>query len=809
MKVTLEWLQVFTPVNQDIRTFCDGMTMSGSKVEGHTTLGAGITGVVTARIVGIEKHPDADKLLVCQVDTGSGKLQIVTGAPNVRPGAVVPVAQDGAMLADGVVIHSGLLRGLLSEGMMCSVSELGFTIADFPDAAGDGIYLLADDTPVGRDICDVLHLNDAVLDFEITSNRVDCFSVEGLAREAAVTFHLPFCAAGPLVAEKDQAAAEDLAQIVVETDLCARYCGRVISNVKIGPSPEWLRRRLRGAGQRPINNIVDITNYVMLELGQPMHAFDLDQVADRRIIVRRARDGETMRTLDGIDRQLDASMLVIADAARAVGLAGIMGAENTEITAQTKNILFEAATFNPMAVRQAAKKLGLRTEASTRFEKGLDVYNAARAIDRACELIERLEAGTVCRGLIDIWPVKPEPAVVEYSAGSINKLLGTSLTDQWLADCFTSLGIKVMGAESAPVCQAVIPSYRPDLICTADLAEEAARLYGYNNIEPSLLSGKQTTLGGRTLAQKTLEKIKDIMIAGGFFEACTYAFESPKQLDRLLVQADSPLRRQIRIQNPVGEDYSAMRTSMLPSMLEVAAANWNRSVDGAAVFETAFVYRPRSLPLTELPDEVRFLTAFLYDSKASDAGAPLFYKLKGLLDELFLHLGIAHIEYRETDPAATPWMHPGRVISIALDNRIIGQLGEIHPAVSEQFAVAPRTVLLDIELDPVIAAATEKRSYRALPRFPAVTRDLALIVDRSVPAANLERAILQGGGPSLEQVSLFDVYQGPQVADGKKSLAYSLVFRAAGQTLNEDAIGPILQNILELLERQTGARLRG
>lgn len=827
MKVTLEWLRAFTPISQDIKTFCDGMTLSGSKVEGHETLGEAISGVVTALIVNMEKHPDADKLLVCQCDTGSRQLQIVTGATNVRPGAVIPLAQDGATLANGVVIRSGLLRGVLSDGMMCSVSELGFTTADFPEASGDGIFLLDDRTPIGRDICEVLHLDDPVIDFEITSNRVDCFSVEGLAREAAVTFDLPFQAAVPQVqadASRSGPASADLASIeVAAPDLCYRYCGRVVCDVKIEPSPEWLRRRLRGAGLRPINNIVDITNYVMLELGQPMHAFDLDQVADQRIIVRRATDGEPMRTLDSVDRQLDASMLVIADTVRAVGLAGVMGAENSEITAQTRTLLFESATFNPMAVRQAAKKLGLRTEASSRFEKGLDVHNSARAIDRACELVEQLGAGTVCRGMIDIWPYKPETVVIAYTPDAINRLLGTQLSGEWISGCFSRLGIQVDCASGTNTCQAVIPSYRPDLNCVADLAEEAARFYGYNKIEPSLLSGKQTTLGGRTVAQKTIEKIKDIMIAGGFYEAITYAFESPKEMDRLLVPLDHALRQQVSIQNPIGEDYSVMRTSMLPSLLEVAATNWNRSVDAAAVFEIAFVYQPKSLPLTELPDEIRHLTAFTYgnpenaaagqpvkgsDSQSAVTAVQSFYALKGLLDALFLHLGIKEAGYREANPADCPWLHPSRVVAITLHDQTIGLLGEIHPAAAEKFGVAPRTVLLDLELEPVIQAATEKRIYRALPRYPAVTRDIALIVDQTVPAIKLEQAIRAGGGAYLEQVGLFDVYQGPQLAAGKKSLAYSLVFRADDRTLSEETIAPFMQRILELLQNQTGAQRR-
>ncbi|MEA4888216.1 MAG: phenylalanine--tRNA ligase subunit beta [Clostridiaceae bacterium] len=807
MKVTMEWLKEFTPIDQDIKSFCDNMTLSGSKVENHTTLGAAISQVVTGLILKIERHPDADKLVLCQIDIGGKVLQIVTGAPNVHEGAIVPVAVDGATLANDVVIHTGMLRGQLSEGMLCSVQELGFTPADFPDAADNGIYLLPAGTPVGQDISQILHLDDPVIDFEITSNRVDCFAVEGLAREAAITFDRPFQPICPKVrADQPEKSAELATVSIAAPDLCYRYCGRVVRNVRIGPSPDWLRRRLRGVGMRPINNIVDITNYVMLELGQPMHAFDLDQLAGRTIRVRRAFDGEIMRTLDSVERRLDSSMLVISDASRAVALAGVMGAENSEITAGTKTILFESATFNPLAVRQAAKKVGLRTEASSRYEKGLDCHNAERALDRACELIELLEAGSVCQGFIDEWPVRPEIQKVRFSTAGINGLLGTTLTDEWIIACFERLGMTI--SQTGSGYQAIIPSYRPDLACEADLAEEAARFYGYNRIKPSLLSGKQTTLGGRTPAQKTLEQIKTVLLSAGFYEACTYSFESPRQMDRLLLPPDHPLRRQIIIQNPLGEDYSAMRTSMLPSMLEVASTNWNRSVDEAAVFEIAYVYQPKSLPLIELPDEIRHLTAFMYNHDEQAEDAPLFFTMKGIVEELFLNLGLSRVAVSPAKTGSCPWLHPGRCAAVELDGRLIGQIGEIHPDVAAQFSVPPRMVLLDLIIDPVVEKASDKRQFVALPRYPAVTRDLALLVDRSVPAAALNQAILEGGGELLEQIRLFDVYQGPQVANGKKSMAYSLVFRAANRTLNDEAITPVMQRILDTLHDKTGAQLR-
>lgn len=802
MKVSIEWLKDFTPIELDNKTLCDGMTMSGSKVENCSVLGEDIQKVRTGRIISIERHPDADKLVVCRIDAGEGVLQIVTGATNVQEGDIVPVALDGACLPGGQVIRTGQLRGQRSEGMLCSVAELGYTAADFPEAAADGIFILPENTPVGQDITDVLKINDTVIDFEITSNRVDCFAVEGLAREAAVTFGLPFSAREPAVRAACPDQSADLARISIEApDLCYRYCGRVVKNITVRPSPDWLRRRLRCAGMRPINNVVDITNYVMLELGQPMHAFDLDLLAGHEIIVRRARPEETMRTLDRVDRQLDDTMLVIADARRAVALAGVMGAENSEINPDTRTILLESATFNAQEVRQAARKAGLRTEASARFEKGLDVYNAARAIDRACELIEMLGVGEVCQGTIDVWPVKPEPRCLNFSPAGINRFLGTDISAEWMAGCLTRLGLNVSNEGSSY--QAVIPTYRPDLVDEVDLAEEIARFYGYNTIEPSLLSGKQTTLGGRSAIQKTVEKIKDMLISQGFYEACTYSFESPKQLDKMQLPAGHPLRQNILIQNPLGEDYSCMRTSMLPSLLEVASTNYNRSVEAARIFEIAYVYQPESLPLTSLPQEILHLTAFIYENTAGKGSDETFFRMKGTVEELFTHLGIAGVAYQADKTC--PWLHPGRSAAILMQGQAIGQIGVIHPNVAENFGASPQTVVLDLVLKPVLEAATEKRQYVPLPRFPAVTRDLALLVADSVPVAELAAAISSAGGPNLEQIRLFDVYQGQQVPVGKKSVAYNLVFRSAERTLNDDDVQPAMQQILDALKARCQA----
>jgi phenylalanyl-tRNA synthetase beta chain len=804
MKVSVEWLNEYTPIKVESKQLCDGLTMSGSKVEGCVRLGEEISNVITARITAIERHPDADKLVICRADAGDRVLQIVTGATNLSVGCIVPVACHGATLPGGNMIKTGKLRGQLSEGMLCSAAELGLTPADFPGADADGIFLLPDDMPVGQDIVQVLQLNDTVIDFEITSNRVDCFSVEGLARETAVTFDQPFKPVVPEVIAASPEQASSLASISIEApDLCYRYCGRVVRQVKVGPSPAWLRRRLRCAGMRPINNIVDITNYVMLELGQPMHAFDLEQLAGREIRVRRANDREIMRTLDSIDRHLDSSMLVIADRDRAVALAGVMGAENSEITAGTTTILFESAVFNPKAVRQTARKVGLRTESSSRFEKGLDVYNAGRAIDRACQLVEMLAAGVVCPGTIDVWPEKPQPVTVPFNPASINAFLGTMIPAGWMIETLGKLGIPVKSGDEAY--RAEIPSFRPDLACEADLSEEIARIYGYNRIQPSLLSGKETTLGGRSPTQKTIEKIKDLLISQGFFEACTYSFESPRQLEKLCLPPGHPLRQTVQIQNPLGEDYSVMRTSMLPSLLQVAATNWSRSVDSARVFEIAYVYRPKALPLAELPEEIRHLTAFAYEAEQNEKGRD-FFVMKGIAVELFLHLGLDGIKYQAIQDC--PWLHPGQSAAILLDGQLIGQIGVIHPDVADHFAAAPQTVILDLELASLIDRATEVRQYKPLPRFPAVTRDLALLVGTDVPADQLAQVISQAAGAHLEQIKLFDVYQGPQVPAGMKSIAFNLVFRSAERTLSDDDIYPAIQRILAQLKDRCQAILR-
>ena len=807
MKLSMEWLSDFTPLDMDVKALADCMTMTGSKVESIEELGAEITNVVSARILSVERHPDADKLVVCQVDTGHGLRTIVTGAANVFAGAIVPVALDGATLPGGVSISSGDLRGVRSEGMMVSVQEFGFAPADFPgfDVPEHGIFILPSDTAVGVDARTVLGLRDTQIDFEITSNRVDCFCVEGLAREAAASFDLPFQAREPRVQAVSPVEAAGYAQVRVEApDLCARYAARIATDITVAPSPLWMQRRLRAAGMRPINNLVDITNYVMLELGQPMHAFDLRDLSGSQIIVRRARAGEPMKTLDGAERTLTDDMLVIADANRPVAIAGIMGAENSEIKPETRTILLESATFQPTSVRRTAQRLGLRTEASSRFEKGLDPCQVVRALYRACELIELLGCGRICPGVIDVFPVPPEPVAIPFEPDRINSLLGTAIAASEMEAILMRLDIRL--ERHAGVIEALIPSFRPDLECMADLAEEVARFHGYNTITPTLLSGKETTLGALTPDQSMRRVMQDTLEAYGFYEAMTYSFESPRQLDRLQLPAEHPLRSQVIIRNPLGEDFACMRTSMMPSLLESAAINYSRSNRLVQLYECAFTYHPKRLPLTELPEETEHLAAVAFDLDNDQKDARLFFEMKAAALAVCQRIGIAEPEFQRL--TNDPTLHPGRSAMIIANGVIVGRLGALHPAVAEAYAVPESTVFLDLLVRPLLDQASLARTYRQLPRFPAVTRDLAFLVDAAVPVGDLLAELRRLGGDCLESVAIFDIYQGPQVQSGKKSVAFSLVFRKPDGTLKDDDIAPIIRDIVASARASFDAQLR-
>ena len=800
MDLPMKWLSEYIDKDIDTNDFIDKITLSGSKVESVTSLAKDITNVVTGKVLEIEKHPDADKLVITKVDVGSGEpLQIVTGAPNLYVGAVVPVALIGATVYHGTSlekIKKGKLRGVESNGMMCSIEELGFTVHDYPEAPEYGIYIFKEDVPLGADVKKLLEMEDDVVEFEITSNRPDCFSIVGLARETAATYRIPFKYPEIKVEEKCHDKTEDMIKVEIQNpDLCPRYIARAVKNVKIEPSPLWLRHRLTAAGVRPINNIVDITNYVMLELGQPMHAFDIDTIDERKIIVRNARDNEVITTLDGQDRKLDSSMLVISDCNKAVAIAGVMGGENSKITEEAEAILFESSNFNGSNVRITAKKVGLRTDASAKYEKNLDPNIALDAVNRACQLVELLGCGEVCEGMVDCYPNVREPWTVEYSTEGINKLLGINLSDEEMIDLFKLVEVEADGKI------AKIPTFRPDLVSQADLAEEIARFYGYDNIETTLAAGTPT-VGKRTKKQIIEDKVINTMMSLGLNEAKCFSFESPKVFDKLNIPADSDLRKTVKITNPLGEDFSIMRTVTLNGILNSISTNYNRRNEYANIFELGKTYIPKSIPMSELPDEKNYLTIAMYGNGID------FYGIKGVCEELFGVLGIGE-NITFMPKSDIPFMHPGRLAEVSINDTKLGFVGELHPTVASNYSIGAKTYVAVIDMDTLVEKATFERSYKALPKYPAMTRDIAILVKDDVIVKDIEDIIKAKGGKLLESIQLFDVFKGKQIQDGYKSVAYNISFRAKDRTLTDDEVNSSMKKILKELEDKLEAVLRG
>ncbi len=795
MNLPINWLKEYVDIDCDIKDFIEDITLTGSKVESVTNAGDCIEKVVVGKVLSIEKHPDADKLVVCQMEVGQSEpIQIVTGATNLFVGAYVPVALDGAKLAGGVKIKKGKLRGVVSNGMMCSVEELGFTRNDYPEAPEHGIYIFDKEYAPGSDVKPILEIDDNVVEFEITSNRPDCFSIVGLAREVAATYRLPL--KYPKIEVKEEAGgnASDMIDVEIENpNLCPRYIARVVKNVKIGPSPQWLRHRLTAAGLRPINNIVDITNYVMLELGQPMHAFDIDNIDEKKIIVRNAKDGETITTLDGVERKLDSSMLVISDCNKAVAVAGVMGGENSMVTEGASAILFESANFNGPNVRITAKKLGMRTDASSKYEKGLDPNLSVEAVDRAVQLVEMLGCGEVVKGMVDCYPNKREEWSVNYSTDRINALLGTKLSKDEMIEIFKLVEVSADGEK------AVIPTFRPDLVSEADLAEEIARFYGYDKIETTLATGTPT-VGKKTKKQIVEDIIRDTMVAMGLSEAMNFSFESNKAFDKLCISKEDNLRQTVTISNPLGEDFSVMRTTTLNGMLGSLSLNYNRRNPEASLFEIGKVYIPKALPLTELPEEKPVLTVGMY-------GKLDFYDVKGIVEELTEVLGIG--DKTEYSPISNiPYMHPGRCAEVSIGEEKLGFLGEIHPKVCDNYEIGTKTYVAVIYIDKLCENATFERTYKALPKFPAVSRDISMLVKDSVIVKDIENIIKEKGGKLVEKIQLFDVYKGKQIQDGFKSVAYNISFRAADRTLTDEEIAGPMKKILKELEEKLDAQLR-
>nr|WP_288555987.1 phenylalanine--tRNA ligase subunit beta [uncultured Mediterraneibacter sp.] len=798
MDTSLSWIKAYVPdLDVTAQEYTDAMTLSGTKVEGYVELDADLDKIVVGQIYKIEKHPDADKLVICQVNIGSESVQIVTGAPNVYEGAKVPVVLAGGRVAGGhepgqrveggIKIKKGKLRGVESDGMMCSIEELGSNREMYPEAPEYGIYIFEEDVEVGADAVEVLGLHDAVFEYEITSNRVDCYSVVGIAREAAATFRKEF--KPPVVTKTgNEEDASDYIKVRVENErLCPRYCARVVKNIKIGPSPKWMQRRLASVGIRPINNLVDITNYVMEEYGQPMHAYDLSTIEDAQIVVRTAEKGEKFVTLDGTERTMDEDVQMICDGKKPVGIAGIMGGENSMITDQVQTVLFEAACFDGTNIRKSSKKVGLRTDASGKFEKGLDPNNAQEAIDRACQLVEEMGAGEVVGGMVDIYPEKREPVRVPFDADAVNKLLGTEISEEDMLAYFKKIDL----GYDPETKEVIAPTFRQDLFRLADLAEEVARFYGYDNIPTTLPTGEATT--GKLSYKLRIEEVaRDIAEFCGFSQGMTYSFESPKVFDKLLIPADSKLREAIQIMNPLGEDYSIMRTTSLNGMLTSLATNYNRRNKDVRLYELGNVYRPKALPLTELPDERMQFTLGMY-------GNGDFFYMKGVVEEFFEKIGMHGRESYDPN-AGKSFLHPGRQANIIYAGKVVGFLGEVHPEVADTYGIGERAYVAVIDMPEIMEFASFDRKYEGIAKYPAVTRDISMVVPKSILVGQIEEVIADKGGAHLESYQLFDLYEGAQIKPGYKSVAYSIVFRAKDRTLEDADVSAAMDKILKGLE---------
>ena len=801
MNTPLSWIKAYVPeLDVTAQDYTDAMTLSGTKVEGFERLDADLEKIIVGKILKIEKHPDADKLIVCQVQISEegDSVQIVTGAKNVKEGDVIPVVLDGGRVAGGhdgsktpggIKIKKGKLRGVESNGMMCSIEELGSSKEMYPEAPEDGIYIFSDikeyeNVKIGSSAIEVLGLNDVTFEYEITSNRVDCFGVLGIAREAAATFRKPFVP--PVVKEtgNDEKVAEYVEVKIKDADLCSRYVARVVKNVKIGPSPLWMQRRLSACGIRPINNIVDITNYVMEEFAQPMHAFDLDLIAGNKIIVERANDEDEFVTLDGQVRKLDSSMLMICDAEKPVAIAGIMGGENSKITDDVKTLLLEAACFDGTNIRLSSKKLGLRTDASSKFEKGLDPNTAMAAINRACQLIEELGVGEVVGGAVDVYPRVRGEKRVKFNWQRTNKVLGTSLDKETMLSYFKMVDLGFDPATD----EVIVPSWRQDVECQADLDEEVARFYGYDNIPSTLPNGEATT-GKLTFKLRIENEARAMAEQFGFSEAQTYSFESPKVYDKLLIPAEDKLRETVTISNPLGEDYSVMRTLPLNGMLSSLSTNYNRRNKNVRLYELANIYLPKALPVTELPDERMQFTLGFY-------GAGDFFDLKGVVEEFIEKVGMKGILTYDPNSGKT-FLHPGRQANIYYEGTLIGYLGEVHPEVLDNYDIGEKAYVAVLDMPEIVARASYDVKYTGIAKYPAVTRDISMVMKKEILAGQVEEVIRKNGGKLLEHYSLFDIYEGAQIKEGYKSMAYSISFRALDRTLEDKDVTEVMNKILK------------
>ena len=798
MNTPLSWIKDYVPdLDVTDQEYTDAMTLTGTKVESFTRRDKNLEKIIVGEVLEVKQHPDADKLVVCQVNTGSETIQIVTGAPNVHAGDKVPVVLDGGKVAgsahddgpapeEGYKIKAGKLRGIESNGMMCSIDELGSDCNLYPEADPEGIYIFPKDVKTGDDAVGLLGLHDTVFEYEITSNRVDCYSILGIAREAAVTFDKKFCPPEVKETGNSEKVSDYIDVEVKDQDLCPRYTARVVKNVKIAPSPKWMQLRLGAAGIRPINNMVDITNFVMLEYGQPMHAYDYDKISGKKIIVRRAKDGDKFVTLDGQERNLDSEVLMICDGEKEIGIAGVMGGENTMITDDVKTMLFEAATFNGTNIRKSSRRIGLRTDASGIFEKGLDARNAEDAMNRACQLVEELGAGEVVGGIVDVKVPFKDLVKIPFEPAKINDLLGTSYSEDEMIAVFEKEGLTVDKAAGI----VTIPSFRQDLLATCDLAEEVARFTGYDNIPTTLPGGNAT--GGKNIKLMVEDKAGEVARMCGFSQAYVYSFESPKVFDKLCLPADAPERNAIKISNPLGEDFSIMRTIPLNGILTSLSLNFNRRNPEVRLYELGNIYIPESLPITDYPDERMQFTLGFY-------GKGDFFDMKGTVEEFFTAVGMK--KKAEFSPeSGKPFLHPGRQALIKYDGKEVGYLGEVHPAVCSAYDIKTRVYIAVIDMPSVIPFVSFDHKYEGIAKFPAVTRDLSMLVPDSVLVGDIEKIFLQRGGKILEDIKLFDIYEGEQVAKGFKSVAYSLTFRAKDRTLEDNDVNGAMKKILNGLQ---------
>ncbi len=794
MNISLNCLKYYVDIDVDANTYADKMTMAGSNVEAVMTPYADINGVVVGKILEINQHENADKLVVCKIDIGSEFIQVVTGAKNVNVGDFVPVALVGANLADGLKIKKGKLRGVESNGMLCSVEELGMDLNLFPEFDPDGISILTEEYPLGKDVREIFHMDDTIAQFEITSNRADCFSYIGMARETAATLGTSYRMPEMNYTEVDGDINELCSVEVKSPELCSRFISRILVDVKIEESPKWLRDTLRSNGIRPINNIVDITNFVMLEMGQPMHGYDLRTLKDGKLIVRNAVKDEKMMTLDGEERELDETMLVIADPEKVLGVAGVMGGESSKVTDDTTTILFEAAHFDSASVRKTSKKIGLRTDSSTKFEKGLDDRLPKLAMDRACHLAEKIGAGRVLKGEIDVDFVDYQPRELDVDTERINAILGTNIPDDEIMRILTSLELEKVSEKRVK-----IPSFRKDISIIADLAEEVARMYGYDKLPANIDLGT-ATVGVKTKEQRVEDIIHDVMLANAMNEAMTYSFESPKVFEKLLLEDDSKLRDAIVIGNPLGDDFSLMRTQTANAMLTSLSTNFNKRNEKAYLYEIAKVYLADEIPLKKLPEERKVLTMGMY-------GKTDFFVVKGILDSLFeaLHIN-EEVDYEKASDV--PYLHSGRTAKIYVGEKEIGHVGEVHPSVLENYDIGERAYIAVLQIKELVEKTSFDRRFKRVSKYPSTVRDLALVSKKEVTVGEIKKCIVANAGKLLKKVELFDVYTGSQIEEGYKSVAYSLTFGADDRTLTEEEVSKVVNKVLNKLENELNVSLR-